>query len=134
MITTYHPGGFDDTAPAHNRAEQWDTAAGTFTRWDTSGVEVERRAMTPDEIAAATPPPAVAVGDLAVDRYTIPADGATYAVARYGATDTVHFVVDGTVQTVTPVDGVAELEIAAAGAGPITVQVRDRSFVIVAEA
>jgi hypothetical protein len=73
-------------------------------------------------VAAATPsPPALPAGELIVDRYTVPAGGATHAVARYGAGDPVHFVVDGTVQTVQPVNEVAELEIAAPAPGVISV-------------
>lgn len=49
--TTYHPGGFNPSAPAQNRAEHWDTAGG-YTRWDTTGTQVEQRALTSQESAA----------------------------------------------------------------------------------
>lgn len=131
-VVSYHLGGFDPDAQAGNRAECWDGDAGTYTRWDTDGQELETRPLTADELAALAPA-RLSLGELVVDRYTLPADGATHAVARYGADDVVHFVVDGIVQTVVPVDGVAELEIAAAAPGAISVQVRDRAFVLVAE-
>lgn len=97
-----------------------------------NGEEVERRPATAVELAAGQPP-AVPTGELAVDRYTVPADATSYAVARYGATDRVLFVVNGVVHPVEPVGGVAELSIAADAPGVITVAVRDRQFVIVAE-
>lgn len=55
--TDYHPGGFNPSAPAFNRAAEWDTDAATFTRWDESGTVIESRPLTADEIAALTPPP-----------------------------------------------------------------------------
>lgn len=70
---------------------------------------------------------------LDVDRTTIPADGQTYVVASYLTWDTTHFVVDGQVVTVEPVDGYAELEIAADAPGPIRIEVATESAVIVAE-
>jgi hypothetical protein len=85
--------------------------------------------------AAGTVPqsPALPTGELVVDRYTIPANATSYAVARYGATDRVLFVVNGVVHPVNPTAGVAELSVAADAPGVITVAVRDRQFVIVAE-
>lgn len=46
-ITTYHPGGFQSSAPAQNRAVE--IAAGGLTRWDTAGGVVEQRALTAEE-------------------------------------------------------------------------------------
>lgn len=48
---TYHQGGYIASAPAQNKAEQWDTAAG-YTAWDTAGVVITQRALTSQEAAA----------------------------------------------------------------------------------
>lgn len=48
--TRYHEGGYKPSAPAQNRAEEWETTAG-YTRWDTAGTVVERRALTAAESA-----------------------------------------------------------------------------------
>lgn len=50
--TEYRAGGFDASAPAQNRAREWDSDAGTFTRWDRAGAVVESRPLTVDEAAA----------------------------------------------------------------------------------
>ena len=52
--TGYHLGGHKPGTPAQNRAEELDSDAGTYTRWDESGKVVEQRPLTPDEIAAAS--------------------------------------------------------------------------------
>jgi hypothetical protein len=49
----YYPGGYNLTAPAGNKHEQWDDATSTYTAWDTSGVQTTTRAYTADETAAA---------------------------------------------------------------------------------
>lgn len=54
----YGPGGFNAGAVAGNRAEEWDTTANTYTRWDTAGQVVETRPLTGAEVAALTPPTA----------------------------------------------------------------------------
>jgi hypothetical protein len=51
-VTTYHPGGFDATAAAQNRADEYDSTAGTYTRWDPAGKLLEQRALTAAEIAS----------------------------------------------------------------------------------
>jgi len=48
---TYHLGGFDSGAPAQNKAEQYDGAAGTFTQWTASGVQSVQRMLTSAEAA-----------------------------------------------------------------------------------
>lgn len=52
MLTSYHKGGFQPAAAAQNRAEQYDETAGTYTRWDASGSQVEQRPLTSAESAA----------------------------------------------------------------------------------
>ena len=37
--------------------ERWDSDNGTLTRWDDNGAVTEQRPLTPDELAAVTPPP-----------------------------------------------------------------------------
>lgn len=49
-FTTFHVGGFDASAPAKNRAEEWDSAAG-YTRWTKAGTVAEQRALTVQESA-----------------------------------------------------------------------------------
>lgn len=49
--TTYHPGGAK-AGPAGNRAEELDSVAGTYTRWDANGNQLEQRALTASEIAS----------------------------------------------------------------------------------
>jgi hypothetical protein len=78
-------------------------------------------------------PEPVKLDVLSVDRWTIPADGTTEAVATYTSNDPVKFIIDGQVVTVDPVEQVCTLEISADAAGPIPVQVKDKQFVIVAE-
>lgn len=38
------------------RIEEWDGAAGIYTRWHPDGTVAEQRALTAEEIAALTPP------------------------------------------------------------------------------
>lgn len=52
QLTTYHLGGFKPAAAAQNKAEQYDSTAGTYTRWDTSGAQVEQRPLTAQESSA----------------------------------------------------------------------------------
>ena len=69
---------------------------------------------------------------MSVDRWTIPADNETPVVITYTATDTVHFVVDGTIYPVEPDDlHQATLEITAPEPGPIRVEVRDKAAVVI---
>lgn len=48
--TRYHPGGYRLTAPAQNRAEEWDSDGG-YTAWDTAGEVTQQRPLTADEIS-----------------------------------------------------------------------------------
>lgn len=48
---SYHPGGYQPLAPTKNVAELWDGQAGTYTRWDPSGAQLEQRALTSAEAA-----------------------------------------------------------------------------------
>lgn len=50
--TVYGLGGFDASKPAGNKVEQWDGVAGTYTRWNAAGAQVEQRALTSDEAVA----------------------------------------------------------------------------------
>lgn len=50
--TTYHVGGYLPQAPAQNRAMHLDGAAGTRTRWDEQGVQLDQRALTAAEASA----------------------------------------------------------------------------------
>lgn len=70
---------------------------------------------------------------LRIDRWTIPADNGTYAVARYGADEPVWVVVDGVPNLIVPVDGVATVNVAADTPGPVRIEVRDSAAVIVSE-
>jgi hypothetical protein len=51
-ITTYHLGGANPALPQRNRATELDSAAGTFTAWDTAGNVTQQRALTAAETAA----------------------------------------------------------------------------------
>lgn len=55
--TVFRSPGFIPSHPSHNRAEEWDSDAGTYTRWDEAGSVVESRALTAEEIASLTPQP-----------------------------------------------------------------------------
>jgi hypothetical protein len=57
MAVTYHIGGFDPGSPTGNRAEETDIAFG-YTQWDIKGNVIVQRALTPEEVASETPPPA----------------------------------------------------------------------------
>lgn len=69
---------------------------------------------------------------LATDKWSIQADATEYATVTYTSETEVHFVVDGSVHAVTPVDSVATLEITADAPGAIHVQARDKQLVITA--
>ena len=69
---------------------------------------------------------------LATDKWSIQADETDYATITYTSETDVHFVVDGAVYVVTPVDSVATLEITADAPGAIQVQARDKQLVITA--
>lgn len=105
IVTVYGPGGHDPAKPSGNVVEQYD----------------DGRPLVAD------------FEGLQVDRWSVPADGRSYAVARFATAEPVWFVVNGTTERVVPVDGVATLEVAAAAAGAVRIEVRDRSAVIVAE-
>lgn len=49
--TTYYEGGYDPAAPAQNRSEQYDSTAGTYTRWDADGAAIEQRPLSQQEVA-----------------------------------------------------------------------------------
>jgi hypothetical protein len=51
QMVTYHPGGYIPAAAQKNRAELFDGAAGTYTAWNTSGVQTSTRALTAPEAA-----------------------------------------------------------------------------------
>jgi hypothetical protein len=61
--TVYYLGGFNPAAPAQNRAEEWDSAAGTYTRWDQAGTVVETRPLSAAEVADFTSQQAQATTD-----------------------------------------------------------------------
>jgi hypothetical protein len=70
---------------------------------------------------------------LEVTQWTVPADGTSYVIAKYYSQDTVYFVVNGDVITVTPDEvWTAELEIAADAPGPIDISVKNHKAVVVA--
>lgn len=50
--TSYYAGGIVDDAPAQNRAEEYDSEAGTFTAWDPDGNVTETRPLTEEEAAS----------------------------------------------------------------------------------
>jgi hypothetical protein len=50
-IISYHLGGFQQAAPAQNKAEQLDSGTATYKRWDTNGVQLESRSLTGAESA-----------------------------------------------------------------------------------
>lgn len=52
--TNYHVGGFLPAAPQQNRRELWDSVAGTYTAWNTSGAVTTSRALTTAEAADLT--------------------------------------------------------------------------------
>lgn len=51
MAARYYIGGFNAAAPAQNKAEEYDSIAGTYTTWDTNGNITSQRALTAAEIA-----------------------------------------------------------------------------------
>lgn len=73
------------------------------------------------------------LGILSVNKWKIPADGETEAVAIYTSEESVDFVVDGEIVTVHPSDNYCTLEISADSPGPIEIKVKDKSFTIIAE-
>lgn len=77
--------------------------------------------------------PVVPSGVLQVERWTIPADGVQYAVVSYGTSEAVYFVVNGVPTLVEPEYQVAKLGVDSITPGPIRIEIRDQSVVIVAE-
>ena len=69
---------------------------------------------------------------LSVDTWQIEADSADVATVTYTSNDTVHFVADGLLYSVEPVDSIATLEISADAPGPIPVQVQDKQIMLTA--
>jgi len=51
MQTRYHIGGFLAATIEQNRAEQYDSVAATYTRWDKAGAMLEQRPLTSAEVA-----------------------------------------------------------------------------------
>ena len=49
----YWAGGLNASAPAQNKAQQWDDATRTYTSWDASGNQTLQRPYTTDENADA---------------------------------------------------------------------------------
>jgi len=74
----------------------------------------------------------VRLGVLSVDTWTLLADSADVATVTYTSNDTVHFVADGLLYSVEPVDSIATLEISADAPGPIPVQVQDKPIMLTA--
>jgi len=62
-VVVYHLGGFKPAAPQQNRAEFWDAATGTYTSWDSSGVQTAQRPLTADETAQLAAQDTAASGD-----------------------------------------------------------------------
>lgn len=52
--TRYHAGGLITGAPAQNKAEEWDDATSTYSRWDEGGALAETRPYTAAEQVSAT--------------------------------------------------------------------------------
>jgi len=71
-------------------------------------------------------------GVLNVDTWTLLADSTDVATVTYTSNDTVHFVADGLLYSVEPVDSIATLEISADAPGPIPVQVQDKQIMLTA--
>ena len=69
---------------------------------------------------------------LSVDRWSIPADGITYATVTYTSDEIVNFIVNDDVYAVEPVGSMATLEITADATGPIRVCVKDKQLIITA--
>ena len=90
--------------------------------WD---VLEERPAFT-------APPEPVTLDVLSVDTWQIEADSTDVATVTYTSNDTVHFVADGLLYSVEPVDSIATLEISADAPGPIPVQVQDKQIMLTA--
>lgn len=78
-------------------------------------------------------PEVVKLDILSTDRWSIPADSNTYATVTYTSDTDVYFVVNDTIQAITPIDSIATLEITADAPGPIKVQVRYQQLIIAAE-
>ena len=76
--------------------------------------------------------PKIDLDVLSTDKWAIQADETDYVTVTYTSDTDVHFVIDGSVHAVTPVDSVATLEITADAPGPITVHVRSKQLVITA--
>lgn len=51
LSTLYYAGGFLANAPAQNKQQEADSVAGTFTTWDTHGVQTAQRPLTTLEAA-----------------------------------------------------------------------------------
>lgn len=58
-VTAYYIGGYESSAPAQNKSEQWtnatqptDPTPAGYTAWDTSGNVITSRALTTAEAAA----------------------------------------------------------------------------------
>ena len=77
-------------------------------------------------------PVPVRLGVLSVNTWTLLADSTDVATVTYTSNDTVHFVADGLLYSVEPVDSIATLEISADAPGPIPVQVQDKQIMLTA--
>lgn len=62
LRTSYYPGGLKVLPPGNNRSQEYDDVAGTFTTWDTNGVQISQRALTADEVALLASESAVITG------------------------------------------------------------------------
>jgi len=116
------------TPPEYDPATQWRTDT-----WIVDDVAGEyRQEWTVTDKTLAELQAEVTLNVLSVNRWTIPADNETPVTINYTATDTVHFVVDGTIYPVEPDDLYkATLEITAPEPGPIRVEVRDKAAVVI---
>jgi hypothetical protein len=75
-VVRYYPGGYQAGALQQNRAEFYDGAAGTFTSWDTAGVQTASRALSGVEVASLAAQDTMATGD--ANKATIQANIATH--------------------------------------------------------
>jgi len=87
--------------------------------------------MTPEEIADYAKS-LIQFDMLLTDKWSIPADGLTFATLTFTSENDVYFLVNNAVHKVTPIDYVATLEITADAPGAINVSVQDKQLTIIA--
>jgi len=102
-------------------------------RWiDATGAKIGDTWTGTEFVTPEPTPEPVELDTLSTDKWTIIADGQDEATVTYTSDDPVHFVADGEIYLVEPVEQVATLEISANAAGPILVQVQDKQLTIMA--